>query len=316
MSQFQNDDFSKAYTMALYQSKGIVKLNVVVKNDENLEIDLLFVSDPQSKAWSSENLGLFDNLMKVHPTVVIEHYSDYLQPRHIDRCLTRKDLYIHEEAKAAKKEGREFVDSQKPFTWIVVNGCSTEVLKSFAAKRDRKLGNGVYRLPTGFKIGIVVVKDLPEIAETLWLRGLGKEQILTKAFADIRDLPGTKRERNAIVEVCVKHFKYLAEKPSLSEEEADFMRTMQEIDTIYQSEMSRVRLEGEWKGRQEGILEGRQEQGYKFVFRQLGRRVGNVSIDLQEKIKALPLEQLEILGDDLLDFTQIGDLLSWLERCK
>ncbi len=306
MSQYQNDDFSKAYTTALYQSKGAVSLNVTVKNNENLGIDLLFVSNPQSAAWSSEDLGLFDSLMKVHPTVVVEHYSDYLQPKHIDRCLTRKDLYIHEEVKTAKKAGEKFVDSQKPFTWIIVYGCSVEVLKYFGAKRDSKLGKGVYRLPTGFKIGIVVIKDLPETPTTLWVRGLGKDHILTRAFDNIRDLPETKRERNAIVEVCVKHFKYLTEKPSLSEEEADFMKTMQEIDAIYQSEMNRVRLEGEWKGRQ--------EQGYKSVIRQLGRRVGDISIDLQECIKVLPLEQLEVLGDDLLDFTQIGDLLVWLER--
>ena len=146
----------------------------------------------------------------------------------------------------------------------------------------------------------MIVKDLPEIPTTLWLRGLGKDRILTKAFADIRDLPETKRERNDIVEVCVKHFKYLTEKPSLSEEEADFMKTMQEIDTIYQSEMNRVRLEGECR----------------IVLRQLCRQVGNVSIDLQERIKALPLEQLEVLGDDLLDFTQLKDLLAWLETNK
>ena len=146
----------------------------------------------------------------------------------------------------------------------------------------------------------MAVRDLPEIPATLWLRGLGKDHILTKAFNNIRDLPETRRERNAIVEVCVKHFKYLTEKPSLSEEEADFMKTMQEIDTIYQSEMNRVRLEGECR----------------IVLRQLCRQVGNVSIDLQERIKALPLEQLEVLGDDLLDFTQLKDLLAWLETNK
>jgi Domain of unknown function (DUF4351) len=33
----------------------------------------------------------------------------------------------------------------------------------------------------------------------------------------------------------------------------------------------------------------------------------------KKRIKDLPLEQLEVLGDDLLDFTQLGDLLAWLE---
>lgn len=300
MSQYQNDDFSKAYTTALYQSKGTVSPNVIVKNNENLAIDLLFVNNPQNLAWSSEDLGLFDDLMKVHPTIFVEHYSNYLQPKHIARCLTRMDLYIHEKAKKAKKQGKKLVDSQKPFTWILVNGCSAEVLKSFGAKRDRKLGTGVYRLPDGLQIGIVIIRMLPETSKTLWLRALGKDQILAKAFAGIRDLPDTRRERNAIVEVCIKHFKYLAEKtPSnLSDEEEDFMKTMQEIDTVYRSEINRARL----------------EQGHLILFRQLVRQMGNLSIDLQEKVKSLPLEKLEMLGEDLLGFSQSSDLLTWLEQ--
>jgi hypothetical protein len=123
-------------------------------------------------------------------------------------------------------------------------------------------------------------------------------------FDDIQELPETRRERNDIVEVCIKHFKYLAEKlPSnLSEQEEDFMKTMQEIDAIYKFEMNQAEVRGQYK------------QAYSLIFRQLARRVGNVSIDLQEKIKFLPLEKLETLSEDLLIFSQSSDLLTWLER--
>jgi hypothetical protein len=75
---------------------------------------------------------------------------------------------------------------------------------------------------------------------------LGKDKILSEAFVGVRSLPETKRERNDIVEVCIKHFKYLVEKSvtDLSEEEDNFMKTMQEIDILYQAEMNRVRSEG------------------------------------------------------------------------
>jgi Domain of unknown function (DUF4351) len=59
---------------------------------------------------------------------------------------------------------------------------------------------------------------------------------------------------------------------------------------------------------------GRQEQGVIFALRLLNRRLGDVSGDLQEKIKALPLERLEALGEDCLDFEQLGDLIGWLAR--
>jgi Domain of unknown function (DUF4351) len=99
--------------------------------------------------------------------------------------------------------------------------------------------------------------------------------------------------------VCIKHFKYLSEKSAtgLTPEEEDFMKTMQDIDTLYKSEMNRARLDGE----------------LKLIFRQLKRRLGNLSIDLEARVKALPLERLEELGEALLDFTQMGDLLTWLD---
>jgi hypothetical protein len=142
MSPFQDDDFSKAYTTALYRTKGIVKTNVLVKSDENLAIDLMFVGNFQNLAWTTENLGLFDNLMQVHPTIFVEHYSGYLNPSHILRCITRMDLYVSGEKKAAKKRDEKLLDQQKPFTWILATACSVETLESFGANPDFAFGSG------------------------------------------------------------------------------------------------------------------------------------------------------------------------------
>jgi hypothetical protein len=314
MAQYQDDDFSKAYTTALYRTKGIVKTNVQVKSDENLEIDLLFIGNLANPAWETEDLGLFDRLMTVHPTIAVEHYSGYLKSDHFSRCVSRMDFYVAGETKAATKRGDRLKIAQKPFTWMIATACSREMLRSFDAVPDKTLGPGVYRISSGWRIGLVVVRELPETPETLWLRGLGKDKILSEAFAGIRSLPETKRERNDIVEVCIKHFKYLVEKSvtDLSEEEDNFMKTMQEIDILYQAEMSRVRSEGLQEGEQKGQKEGRQDMSLRL----LNRRLGPIAIDLQAKVKALPLEKLDLLGEDLLDFSGLEDLVGWLERNK
>jgi hypothetical protein len=236
----------------------------------------------------------------------VEHYSGYLRPEHFFRCASRTDFYITREKAEAKKRGARLPDQQKPFTWMIATACSRKMLRSFDAVPDKALGPGVYRISSGWRIGLVVVRELPETPETLWLRGLGKDKILSEAFAGIRSLPETKRERNDIVEVCIKHFKYLIEKSvtDLSEEEGNFMKTMQEIDILYQAEMNRVRSEGQ------------QEQGAAMSLRLLNRRIGPIAIDLQAKVKALPLEQLDLLGEDLLDFSGLEDLVGWLERNK
>jgi hypothetical protein len=313
--QYQDDNFSKAYTTALYQTKGEVKTNIQVNNDENLEIDLMFVANPQNSAWEDEDLGLFDRLMRVHPTICVEHYSGYLKADHILRCVTRMDLYVTEETKAAEKRSERLSPEQRPFTWMLATACGVKMLRSAGAQLDPNLGPGIYRIPSVFRMGIVEIRALPETPETLWLRGLGKDKILTKAFDNIRNLPKTKRERNDIVGVCIRHYKYLSEKLStgLSNEEATFMKTMQEIDTIYRAEMSRASLEGEQRGEQKGRQEGRQEERTELILRLLNRRVGPVAIDLQTQIKALPLEQLGLLAEDLLDFSGLEDLVIWLD---
>lgn len=312
MSPYQDDDFSKAYTTALYQTKGTVNVNVRVKSDENLEVDLVFVSNPESPAWGTEDLGLFDALMKVHPTIFVEHYSGYLKSSHIIRCVTRFDLYTSGEEKDCKKRNETFTEAQKPFTWILVTGCSEKILRSFAGVRDPELGAGVYRLAEGLRMGVVVIRELPETPETLWLRGLGKDKILTQAFANISELPPTRRERNDILEVCIKHFKYLSEKSStgLTQEEEDFMKTMQDIDALYKAEMDRARLEGEQSGQQLGQI----REAQTLILRLLKRRVGNVSMDVETRIRGLPIDRLEELGEALLDFTQMDDLIGWLDK--
>jgi Domain of unknown function (DUF4351) len=112
------------------------------------------------------------------------------------------------------------------------------------------------------------------------------------------------RTRNDIVEVCIKHFQYLAEKSgtSLSEQEENFMKTMQEIDTIYRAEMSRAKQEGQQEGKVDLILH------------LLNRRVGTVSIDLQDRVRAVSLDHLKNLGEDLMDFSQAANLVDWLDR--
>lgn len=76
------------------------------------------------------------------------------------------------------------------------------------------------------------------------------------------------------------------------------MKTMQEIDTIYRAEKQQAKLSGAWE----------------IIFRQLTRRIGPLSNDLEQGVKSLSLEDVNLLGEDLLDFSQTEDLISWLDR--
>jgi predicted transposase/invertase (TIGR01784 family) len=63
----------------------------------------------------------------------------------------------------------------------------------------------------------------------------------------------------------------------------------------------------------EGRTEGRVAEGRALILRQLNRRVGALPMDLQARLEELSLEQLENLGEALLDFAALSDLQQWLQ---
>jgi len=73
-----------------------------------------------------------------------------------------------------------------------------------------------------------------------------------------------------------------------------------------------MELTTSWK--EEGREEGRVQGAAQIVLRQLRRRMGAVSAVQARHIEALRLEQIEKLGEDLLDFTTASDLDQWLRR--
>lgn len=53
---------------------------------------------------------------------------------------------------------------------------------------------------------------------------------------------------------------------------------------------------------------GKQE----LIIRQLNRRVGQIQASLIKQVQSLDVEQLELLGEALLDFYALTDLEQWL----
>jgi predicted transposase YdaD len=68
------------------------------------------------------------------------------------------------------------------------------------------------------------------------------------------------------------------------------------------------------EGERLGEQRGRQEEGRSLILKLLTRQVGDLSPETVAQIEALSIDQLEALGEALLEFTQINDLLTWLEQ--
>ncbi|BAC91752.1 DUF4351 domain-containing protein [Gloeobacter violaceus] len=79
---------------------------------------------------------------------------------------------------------------------------------------------------------------------------------------------------------------------------------------IYQ----RILREGEQRGREEGREEGRAQEARNIVLRQLVRRIGTLEASEREQVEGLSVDQLERLGEALLDFNGPESLSQWLSE--
>ncbi len=323
-SQTLRDRFAKLYVKALYKTKGNVRENIPVRRDEDLAIDLLFVADAQSLAWQTEDLGWFDKLMAVHPTIIVEHYSGYLSFDHLDRCQTRRNLYWQErsnELKQTLKSGpayKEALKSEKPFTWILAVNCSQNTLRNWAAQTDPELGEGVYRLPPAAMIGIVVLEELPAGCETLWLKMLSSGQSCQQAFSAIEQLSGSRRERNDILRVCAQYSAYLRERnpQELTNEENAIMKTLEEIDAFFDVEIPAAEQRGLKLGEERGLKLGEKQGKFQTVSLLVRSRFGEQpSVEAAlERMAVLTSEQLDMIATEIFQWQTLADVVAWLER--
>jgi predicted transposase/invertase (TIGR01784 family) len=91
------------------------------------------------------------------------------------------------------------------------------------------------------------------------------------------------------------------------------LKNREEIEAMFElQDLKKTRFYQEALG--EGKAEGRQEGEANLVIRQLNRRFEEIPQNLREKILAMSVEQLENLGESLLDFESLSDLVNWLDR--
>ncbi len=83
---------------------------------------------------------------------------------------------------------------------------------------------------------------------------------------------------------------------------------------IWEEALQEGRQAGLQEGHQAGLQEGRREEGVAMVLRLLHRRIGEIPPEISSQIAALPLAQIEALGEALLDFTSLADLQTWWQE--
>ncbi|CBN57434.1 MULTISPECIES: DUF4351 domain-containing protein [Kamptonema] len=83
-----------------------------------------------------------------------------------------------------------------------------------------------------------------------------------------------------------------------------------EIVTSWMEEGIQLGIE---QGIERGIQRGIQQGELSLIIRLLTRRIGTLDLEIQEQIQRLSIDQLEDLGEALLDFSSAADLTNWLQ---
>jgi hypothetical protein len=97
-----------------------------------------------------------------------------------------------------------------------------------------------------------------------------------------------------------------------SVEEQVFQTEVDKMELVERETIMQITTSWEEKGIEKGIEQGARQEARSLILRLLTRRVGQLPEAILAQVNELPIEQLEALGEALLDFVDLSDLQAWL----
>ncbi|MBN3873462.1 DUF4351 domain-containing protein [Nostoc sp. JL33] len=291
MTRFIHDKFAKDYLEELLKDYGEVKASEKVSG-EIKEIDVLFTPAKQQSS-NIQILGLLGRFTE--QPAIIEPYRNPASTDEICDCILKLleiKALVRREAKANKTK---LQDSEIPKLWVLTPTISETRLFSFGTMQKAGWLSGVHFLPDALRTAIIAIHQLPQTPETLWLRLLGRGNVQSQAIIELQALPLDHPYQKQTLELVYN----LRENLRVNQElEADDRELIMRLEPLYQ------------RDREQAVQSGEQ----RLVIRQLNRRIGEIDTSLIERIQGLSIEQLENLGEALLDFSSVADLETWLNQ--
>jgi hypothetical protein len=297
MSQFPHDKFAKELFDLLVTPLGNVNLQRTIAAETKF-VDVYF--EPQDRSSvAGLDLGLLARCLNEYPAI-FEVFRSPVTVAEIRTCIVKVFEIEQEFSRDSKRRKEQSLAQVKPRVWMLTPTLAAHTLSDFGAVNDeREWGTGVYLLPAHFQAGIIVVHQLPKTPETVWFRLMGKGKVQQAAMSEVAALPESHPLRSNALDLFLSLKLELEAKPSIEAEERELIM-----------QLSPLLLEKIKVAKEEGEIIGEA----RMVVRLLNRRFGDVPTQLVDRIQQLTVEQLEELGEALLDFATIADLETWMER--
>ncbi|MDM3855098.1 MAG: DUF4351 domain-containing protein [Aphanizomenon gracile PMC649.10] len=298
MTRFIHDQFAKDYLEELLKPFGEVQAASQVAG-EIREIDVLFTPFPH-QTTNVELLGLLGKLATT--PAIFEPFRNPASTEEICDCLLKSLEVRSALRRAAKREQTTKVKIEIPKLWILTPTASRNIISGFSETTKPDSLPGIYYLAKSLHAAIVVIHQLPQTQETLWLRLLGRGTVQKRAIDELAALPLDQPYVKITLELLYNLQKNLKINQSSQTEDQELIMR---LAPLYQQDRELAK--------QEGLQEGLQKEK-RLIIRLLNRRIGEIDSLLIQKVQELTVEKLEELGEALLDFTSVTDLETWLEH--
>ncbi|MCC3589794.1 flagellar assembly protein H [Microcoleus sp. PH2017_28_MFU_U_A] len=182
MTRFIHDRFAKEFLEELLSPIGTVNVGRDVTSEVR-EIDVYFTPGTPIPEYS-ENLGLLGKMAGT--TAIFEPFRNPVNVVEAISCIIKLWNLRGELQRGAKRKNTPSDDAELPRLWILTPTASKALVEGFGAiPNSQNWVEGIYFLPGHWESVIVVIHQLPETPETLWLRILGKGKVQERAIAQM-----------------------------------------------------------------------------------------------------------------------------------
>lgn len=229
---------------------------------------------------------------------VIETFSELLSPVDFRGCLSKHLGFWQQRSRSGESA---------PGLWII-SGAVPELLVELPFRQAAGWPAGVYLLGADvLRVGLVVVSELPRDPTTLLVRLMGGARSLIDAIPEVAALPEASPVRSIALPVLVEFERSLEGPSDLNAEEKEFLRVFKTCG-VARSEERHTRAEvsrrllslqfmamcQDWKdARDEARIEGRIEGVTHALRKQLVRKFGDLTPDIEARIAAASPEDLD-----------------------
>lgn len=300
MTQAPFDQLAKQYLEEFLSPFGKVERQYEIPGESKF-VDVWFVPDRPVLP----DLGILGRM--VQSASLLEAFHNCPTRRDVKTCLM-KLLWVQEEEQ--RKAGRTFKPHEMPRLWILAATVTQPIIHMFKGEESSDWLPGMYEMAKGLDTQIVAIDQLPITEETLWLRILGRDETLECAVREVLALPRDHPRRDGILQLLTSWRVTITADQFIEFSRQETLMVLSEAYAVWERETTDQGIE---KGIEQGIEKGI-ERERSLILRQLARRVGELPLEIRSQVEALSIEQLELLGEALLDFTGLPDLQQWLSN--